>query len=416
MNTIKKIIILVLLISFKNFCQDGALPFTTIQQSVFLLGAGQIGTALPNDDVLGFYFNPSMLGYSSRLNHASFSVMPTKTKWGQISPDINFHNYGINLGYNLESSKLKLPVSVGLGFLHNKFNYGDYNITSANSPDIIDKVDTYDALNCFSLGIGINYYLRFNIGLSLKSYDSVLGGSLINNSIKKYNASGNMMDYGALIILPISDLVNKIGNIKIDNSNLLKPVLDCGMGYSIQNIGKEIYYVDPAQKDPLSKTARLGYYIELGYDLIINKTKLNLFTYSFSADVEDILLKYNDISHKLSYQSGLGDIKIVDNLFKLKADENVRIHKANIFRFFDTLTLTFGRLFGKNYSQINKTDGIGITTNGLFNLISKISKNNTIDFITNHFELEYYKSNVGFFTNSTVSLEAISLHFKGFEI
>ncbi len=415
MNIIKKILILSLLISFQNFCQDGALSFTTIQQSVFLLGAGQIGTALPNDDVLGFYFNPSMLGYSSRINHASISFMPTKTLWYSFNPDINFHNYGLNLGYNLKSSELGLPISVGLGFLHSKLNYGKFAVTSANSPDIIKEVDDYDSFNCFSLGVGIDYYLRFNIGLSLKTYDSVLGGSLVNNVVQKYSANGNMMDYGAMIILPVSNLLNNIGEIKIDNSNIIYPILNFGVGYALENVGKKIYYVDPAQSDPLSRTARLGYYFDLGFDLSLNKTKLNFFTYSFSADAEDILVKYNNTTNEQSYQSGLGDIKIVDNLLKLKADENVIIHKAHIFRFFDTFTLTFGRFFG-NYTNIIKTDGIGITTNGLFNLISKMSKNGTIDFVTNHLELEYYKSDVDFFQNTTTSFDTFSIHFKGFEI
>jgi hypothetical protein len=415
MKLLKYLFALVLLVSSELFAQDGALPFTTEQQSVFLLGAGQIGTALPSDDVLGFYLNPSILGYSSRINHASISIMPSKAEWWLNSPDINYHNYGINLGYNLESTALNLPISVGLGFLHNKFNYGNYIYTNPDNPNIINKLDSYDAFNCFSLGVGIDYYLKFNLGLSIKTYDSALGGSVIDNTVRNYHASGNMMDYGALIILPISELLNNIGNVKIDNSDILNPILDFGVGYSIQNIGKEIYYVDPAQSDPLSKTARLGYYFDFGYDLFLNKTKLNLFTYSFSADAEDILIK-NEFPHGNSYQSGLGDIKIVDNLLNLKGDENVRIHKAHIFIFFDTFTLTFGRFFGANYSNIHKTDGIGISLKGLFSLISKMSNNETIDFITNHLELEYYRSNVEFYKNTKTAFDAVSIHFKGFEL
>ncbi len=98
-----------------------------------LIGAGSIGAAIPNDDVLGFYFNPAILGYSARNNHASISIMPTKTDWFtqdyyyihpayssyydlillNNSEDPSFNNFGFNFGYNLNTTKLKLPITVG---------------------------------------------------------------------------------------------------------------------------------------------------------------------------------------------------------------------------------------------------------------------------------------------------------------
>ncbi|MCW8848717.1 MAG: hypothetical protein OQJ81_01960, partial [Melioribacteraceae bacterium] len=150
---------------------EGVMPFTTFQQSPLLLGAGQIGVSIPNDDVLGFYFNPAILGYSSRINHTSVSFMPDKIKWmPHLFDKLTLHNYGFNLGYNLESTKLELPISIGLGFIHSKFDFGEYNITTEFSPEVIGKSQSYDLFNSFSLGIGIDYFLRFNVGVSLKFY------------------------------------------------------------------------------------------------------------------------------------------------------------------------------------------------------------------------------------------------------
>ena len=39
---------------------EEALWSSTIQQSILLIGAGQIGTAIPNNDVLGFNLNPAI--------------------------------------------------------------------------------------------------------------------------------------------------------------------------------------------------------------------------------------------------------------------------------------------------------------------------------------------------------------------
>jgi hypothetical protein len=49
-----------------------------IQQSPVLAGAGQIGVSIPTKDVLGFYFNPAILGYTSKENHAVSSAAVKK--------------------------------------------------------------------------------------------------------------------------------------------------------------------------------------------------------------------------------------------------------------------------------------------------------------------------------------------------
>ncbi len=92
-----KILAFVLYSTSIIFSQTGALPSANLQQSPLLIGSGNIGVGIPNDDVLGFYVNPAILGYSARNNHASISIMPTKTNWFTqdyfyIHPASNFIN------------------------------------------------------------------------------------------------------------------------------------------------------------------------------------------------------------------------------------------------------------------------------------------------------------------------------------
>lgn len=232
------------------FSQSGALPFSTLQQSAFLFGAGQIGTSIPNDDVLGFYLNPAILGHSARNNHASFSIMPDKTLWADWGNNkITFHNYGLNLGYNFESTGMNLPISVGLGFIHNKIDYGKFNYTTEFSPEVLGSIDTYDILNSFSLGVGIDYYLKLNFGFSLKTYESALGAPASSIEINQYKADGTMIDYGILVTLPISELLitDKL-DIQIDGNTSLTPTSNISFGLSKNNIGDELIYFDEAQK------------------------------------------------------------------------------------------------------------------------------------------------------------------------
>lgn len=416
-NFLSSFIILCLLIVPKFYSQgEGALPFTTLQQSPLLFGAGQIGVSIPNDDVLGFYLNPAILGYSARENHASISFMPNKTEWfswGWNDNEPTFNNFGFNVGYNLKSSQLNLPISIGFGYIHNKFIYGKHFYTSDYSPEIIDEMEDYDLFNSFSLGIGFDYFVRINLGVSLKSFDSQLGGAITNDQPIKYSVDGTMFDYGALLTIPVSDLLIKDKNYQLDNSLEIKPTANFSIGYSLSNVGDKIFYVDESQKDPLSRTARLGYTIDLGLDLKVVEKTINLVNYSFTAEAQDIMVKSDSLG--MSYQSGFGDISISDNIIKLKSDENVIVHKGHIIKFFDTVIFTSGRFFGHGYSTVRKTSGIGFTSTGIFNLLNNYTDNNVLNYITKHFVIDYFNADVEFFESVDTNFETISIYYRGFE-
>jgi hypothetical protein len=352
--------------------------------------------------------------------------MPDKTLWGKInSNELTFHSYGFNIGYNLLSTSLELPLSIGLGYIKNKFGFGKIGITTPSNPEPLTTTDSYDEFHALSLGIGVDYYVKLNLGVSLKSFESKIGGRLVNGNIEEYSSEGNMWDYGILMTLPISDLAyNSAYPLMIDEQIKLRPILNFSAGYSQNNIGDEIYFVDEAQKDPLTRTARLGYTIELGVKMKIEKTEINLINYSFSAEAEDVLIKAIDQENFTGheYQSGIGDIKFTENLIHLEADEKVRLHRGHILRLFDTFTLTVGRISGRNYETSQKTDGIGFTTAGLFNLVGSLSNSKALKYIATHFTIEYFDANYEVFPpNSflgigTVNFDSVSLHFKGFEI
>ena len=414
----KLFLLFLLLSTIKIYSQgEGALPFTTLQQSPLLLGAGQIGAAIPSDDVIGFYYNPAILGYTSLNNHASIYFMPNNTNLAPPVEYVTINNYGLGLGYNLKTTKLDLPISLGLGYIHNKIDYGRYPIYTNQEPVIVEETESYDLFDCFSLGIGIDYYIKFNLGISLKSFESQLGGRFVDGAVQKYLADGTMLDYGALLIFPISDLLLKNVKFEIDNSNKISPITNFSIGYSLTNVGDEIFYVDEAQKDPLSRTARLGYTFDLGFDLELKEAKINLINYSFTAEANDILIESRDELHpNLAYQSGLGDNNISDDLISLKSNNKIVLHRGHIFRFLDTFILTSGSFNGRGYAEPRETNGLGFTTKGIFKLINSSSDNCTIKYITNHFVIEYFKANLDYIENNQINFDGLSIHFVGFEI
>ena len=246
--------ILFLLLYKPSFSQgEAALPFLELQQSPLLLGAGQIGVSIPMSDPLGFYYNPAQLGYFSRDNNFSMLALPQKTKWLKyFAPniDLSFNTYGMTAGYNF-NNKYNLPLSIGIGYIHNRVNYEEYVINNSTS-------ESYDAFDCYSLGASYNYFLLFNLGLSVKSYDSQLNDLPVGEINQTSNLSGTAFDFGTLIIVPVSNLLFENVKYNLDPNSYIKPKFDLSLGYSILNMGKKVVYVDQAQANPIPRTAGLG--------------------------------------------------------------------------------------------------------------------------------------------------------------
>ncbi len=387
-------ILMVLILSGYTFAQsETALPSLLFQQSPLLQGAGQIGTAVPLNEATSFYFNPAQLGFSSRENNLSFLLMPSETKWKNTP--VTFKTSGVAAGYNFKE-KYNIPLSVGAGYLHNKFSFGTF--TSSNG-----SFESYDEFDCFSLGAGYDYYLQFNLGLSVKSFKSVLTGQ------PKGTATGTLTDFGALISAPISKL---FFNENLKPSTYLKPDVNFAAGYSLTNIGDNIYYIDPSQKDPFPRTARLGYSLNFGIDFINSNLKMKVVDYSFTAEAEDMLV--NSDINGYSYENAFGKIQPVNQLIGLKGSNFVAVHRGHIFRFFETLIITTGRTTGKNF-QNNKSNGFGISSEGLFRLLSSPTENTFLHYITDHLLVEYYSTYANADSYSEINFTGFSVRIKNIE-
>jgi hypothetical protein len=327
--------------------------------------------------------------------------MPSKVNWIEaFGMDLTWNTLGFNVGYNLE--EYNLPISIGFGYMYDKFSYG-----------VINEKELYDSFNNFSFGVGIDYGVFLSFGLSIKPFKSLLGESMTE---KVYEAKGTAYDYGAMIIVPISNLLFNNVKCELSNTTFIKPTTNFTIGYSLTNVGDEIVYVDNEQADPISRTARLGYTIDFGFDAYINKNKVNLITYSFTAEAEDILIKQNETGFD-GYQSFLGDIDIGKHIVQLKADDKVIVHKGHTINLFETLTITTGSFTGHGYPEVKNTNGYGFSSEGLLKLFSYSANNTTLNYIAKHFVVEYYDVTIfadweGFETD----MQGVSLYMKNIEL
>ncbi|MGA8266063.1 MAG: hypothetical protein WB779_16580 [Ignavibacteriaceae bacterium] len=397
---IKKLILLFsILLMVKSYAQgSSAVPFLSLQQSPFLQGAGATGVAVITEDPLGFYYNPAILGVTAKTNHISTLFLTKKTEWIGI-PDFNTNSYGLNIGYNLEG---KLPISLGFGFIHNEINYNYYG-------------NNENSFSCFSLGAGFNYPVIFSLGFSVKKFSSILTSYPIANPSQIYKLSSTAYDLGALLDIPVSTLFLDNVSFKLDEASSITPNLNFIIGYSITNLGKEVYYVDKSQMDPIPRTAKLGYSLNLGADFHISDKTIAAFEYTFVAEASDLLPEL-DSNFNTSYKGPLGDINIGRNLIQLKYSSNTIIHKAHIFNIFETVKLAFGNFVGSGYEYNPKTSAIVISTEGIFKLLNNQAGNSVLGFITYHFGIEYTASKIFKDTSLETKYSAISIFFNNFEL
>lgn len=388
------LIVLVLILIRPIFSQgESAVPFLVLQQSPLLQGAGQIGAAIPMKDALGFYYNPAQLGYFSHENNLSISFMPQKTQW--LFPEWKFQSFGISAGYNFNKDKNGIPLSIGIGYIHSKFDFND------------DIVGFYNSFDCFSVGASYDYYLLFNLGLAVKPFTSKF-----TYSGGPYEAKSTAFDFGAMVVAPLSKLFFDNLKLNLNSKYLIKPKVDFTLGYSMTNIGKKISYVDPAQSDPIPRTARLGHSTDLAIELFSKTDKLSLLDYSFTAEAENLLFKY-DSNQKIEYKNFLGDIKIGKHLIQLKSDGKVVVHRGHIFRLFETLIITSGRYNGSGYDNI-KSKGLGFSSEGLFKLSGILLNDPIVDFIAKHIVLEYYNANTFVDSGLETNFKGLVVNFRGF--
>ena len=386
-------ILLVLLFVQSIHSQGGtALPFLTFPQSPLLIGAGGIGAAIPIEDASGFYFNPAQLGNFSQENTFSLFVMPQKTKWApNYKMDLSSNSFGFSFGYNFKKQNNDLPLSVGVGYLHNKFSYGKFVRTGPDSPDPIGTYESYDAFNCFSIGAGYGNTIRFNAGISIKSYKSFLGDSPVSSEMNWDGIDGTAFDFGVMLVTPISKLFFNDQKFYLSQESFLKPEVDFTLGYSLLNYGKEVVYADPAQKDPLPRTARLGYSFNIGLDMNINSLQMKAIDYSFTAEVDDILVKRDPNDGSPNYDNIFGAIG-AKHLIALKGDNEVVVHRGHILRLFETFIIADGR-FNTRMPDGMESSGFGFSSEGIMKLYSAFAGNSMVDYAAKHFILEYFEAN-----------------------
>ena len=210
---------------------------------------------------------------------------------------------------------INFPLSVGFGYSYLELNFGEFLRVDEDAPSTLGSLYSMDYYNAYSLGIGLDYYVQLNAGITYKSITSILAGNIgIEPGFEDAKAESNVIDFGLLINVPVFKLIDKNMCIKLEGNMLLKPDFNFSVGYSKSNIGDELYYFDPAWAAPLPRMDRLGYGISTGFDLLSDNFQMEVLNFSLTVEADDILIDRDTTDW--NYQSTLSDLQFVKKFDK----------------------------------------------------------------------------------------------------
>ena len=390
-----------------SFAQgEAAVPFLLLNPSPSLSAMGATGTALPTEDPFGFLWNPAQLGFTSQTDNLSFIFYPSKLEWlPAFNLDLELKAIALNFGYNFKDL-IGIPLSFGFGYSKPEVNFGSFVRTGPGGPNPIGTFEAKDYYNAYSFGLGVDYFVQLSIGYTIKDVTSILSDQPVGEEEGYGKAETTVNDFGILLNVPVIRLIDEKMLLPLDNNLYGKPIFNFSLGYSKSNIGDEIYYIDPAQADPLPRTDRTGYGFSAGFDLISNDFRMNIFNLSFTSEAEDILITRDSTGWE--YQSTLSDFNFWKNVIQIEGDENIVSRAETKLDFIDSFSYFAGHFSGRGFDQ-RETNGFEIRAKGLFKLWALWANDPITDFFRDHIDIRYYNTN--FFDSSSLETKMTGLAF-----
>lgn len=403
---------------------ETAVPFLMIPNSVEGNGMGGIAASLVSDDAISTISNPAQLGIFSMDNFFNASTYTPKTPWlPGIDDGISLDATAFNAGMNLRNClNLPAPISFGIGYSQVYFDLGNFEYTSSSSPQVITTYHAHERCDNLSFGIGIDYKVRLSLGYSFKWIDSELGpifggpDTIAGNAIAKLPAH----DYGAILQIPVVELVSDAVETPIEINDKVAPMLDLTFGCARRNIGGEVNYGIPGQSDPLPRQGVLGWNFELGLKSQINNKPWKLLTFTWGREAEDVLVNVSTVGDTvltriISYKNGLGSIRPFENLVVGKAPGSIYLQTGWQFQIAECLYVRGGSYTAPGDLSYS-THGESFKLNGFLRLLSSLNfiegDSNLFSFFLNHFDIQYHYSK---YTNSLqdgTTFKAINLVIK----
>ncbi len=305
-----------------QFYQDLSYPLSAEANAM-----GGAGAALVSDDPLATALNPAQLGLFSLRGIMSAGVVPSL----DVSPSYfrEFDGWyligmsrdlAINLGIPLNRFWHSLPFKLGVGIAYSNSRYPFGHAVGG-----LEVPTRADYMNDISLGIGVKYLVNLGIGWTINP---------IASRYDRYPLSQTNWttthDLGAILEIPILQLVSRVASSPVPTSVGLRPVFNLTFGYSARNLGSHSYFGGAG----LPEEADLGWNIELGLKTRVQNHQWKWVSFTFVREADASLISLDStlsiqssspsdsvFNYSYAKRKGFGGFQVYKNLIAGKPTE-----------------------------------------------------------------------------------------------
>ena len=385
--------IFLVLVPYNLYSQgESALPFLLITSSPEGNGMAGISASVLTDNAMASIANPGQLGLQSLTNFLSASTYAPKTQWlpaFQVS-DLTYLASSVNVGVNLRRViPLPIPISVGLGYSHVFLNLGKF-VETVGDPTPGTTYDTYEQSDGYTLGLGVDYFIRAGIGFTAKNVKSILGPP--SSAIRVGTAEVSTTDFGTIVQVPTVAIISKLHGGPVTLFPNVEPIFDITLGYARSNLGdKDVEYSGIGRGGPLPRTATIGLSWKAGLISHAVSQGWEIFSVTIAREALDVLVG-TSAAGSWSYQNGLGDLQVFDNLILGKSNQEVWLRKGFQIGLGEILMFRIGSLRAPFHLNLD-TDGYSLRLGGVFKLFVATSTGEfsapILNFIIHHIDFQY---------------------------
>jgi len=232
---------------------ESAVAFLLLAPDSRAAGLGESGTGLA-DNSSAIFWNPAGVAF---LTGTEIGI--THSNWlPQFNLDL-FYDY---LTYRQYFEEIDGSVLASFTYM----NYGEFNRTDENGPDVLDVFRSYDF--AITAGFATKLSSDWGLGFNARLIHSQLADKPTGEEKGEGVATSVSFDIGAMwrpetLVLPFTD--EDIGG-------------KLSIGLNLSNMGPKITYIDQAQADPIPTNFRLGF----AYQVFNDEFNSLIYTLDFS--------------------------------------------------------------------------------------------------------------------------------------
>ncbi len=327
--------------------QVGAI-FLLISPSPVMNGMGEIGTALPTDDLYGIHYNPANFRSAAGLQVAySF---PSRTAWLKaLNPGIGLHVQALQIGL----TALPLIGEISAGYYQTFLDLG-LQINTDEEANVIGTFKSYMIADVVTLGLRRQFRFRslsgqVALGIARKDVVQNLATGFSSGTGPDIRSFNRFTDTGFLASVHWVTAYGAGHRLKVRTA----------VGYSLLNDGDGIDFNLGFGPDPPPTTARIGWSVALAF--LEAEGDVPRFSLTYGREVSDVLVvsAQQDAGWKWTVDYPLGDIK-ARHLFTYDPAAPVILHEGWELNVLNRLALRQGNLPDPAGRLFQRTYGAGL--------------------------------------------------------